>query len=375
MKILILGGHLTPALSLIDYLQAEQPATQIVFVGRQFSQIKNHQESQEPSEIQQRAVEFIPFESGRWQFHNPLDIVREPWLLLRGFFQARSILKHHQPTAVVSFGSHLGVPIAAAAASLKIPVILHEQTHVAGLASRITAFFAKKIALSREIINYQFSEHKTALTGNLLRRIFYTTEPVQPEWLQFDQDIPVLYVTGGSQGSRFINELIAESLSDLSARWIVIHQCGKASQAYQPLQDLERASLGIPPLFKSRYFVKEWISDQDLLWILSHARAAISRSGANTVDEFTLFHLPAVYIPLPNAHFGEQRTNAQEAVDQKAGLILSQDQATSESLKVALAELVQNSPRQITSLEDRRTHPSHNAASRLVQLIEQAATP
>lgn len=371
MKILITGGHLTPALSFIDYLKTQTPQPEIIFVGRQYSQITTQQLSQEPAEIQKRGIPFIEFESGRWQLHSLVELWQEPLLFIKAFFKAKKILKEHKPDVIVTFGGHLGVPIALAAKMARIPTILHEQTHVVGMASRVIALVATKIAVSRDLINVQFSNQKSIYTGNLLRNIFFTETPTQPEWITYDLDVPILYVTGGNQGSQFINDLVKNSLSDLTQRWIVIHQSGKASQQYNPKEDLERAALGLPALFKSRYFVREWISESELVWILSQARAALTRSGANTVDELELFSVPAVFIPLPKSHFGEQNNNAQEAVDRKGGIILPQDQATPETLKVALAELTQSFPRGLTTVEDRKTKDIYHSPERLLAIITQ----
>ena len=369
MKILITGGHLTPALSFIDFLKTQEPAPEIVFVGREYSQIHTHQPSQEPSEVQQRGVSFIALESGRWQFHQLKDWWQEPYLLVKAFFQALSLLKQHQPDIVVTFGGHLGVPVTLAAAFLHIPVVLHEQTHVFGMSSRIIAHFASQVALSRDLINYQLSEKKSTFTGNLLRQIFFTLAAPQPEWLEYDEDVPILYVTGGNQGSLFINELVKAALPDLTAKWIIIHQCGRASTKNNPQAELEQAALGLAPLFRSRYFVREWVSDEEVTWILSHARAALTRSGANTVDELALFKVPAVFIPLPKSHFGEQISNAQEAIDTKGGMILFQDRATPENLQIALSELIQSFPRGITSVEDRQAQDIFHSPERLFQVV------
>lgn len=371
MKLLVTGGHLTPALSFIDFLLTQNPQPEIVFVGREFSQVQSQQPSQEPVELEKRGLPFIPLESGRWQFHALSDFWREPSLLMKAYFHARRILKQEQPDAVVTFGGHLGVPVAYAAAHLRIPVVLHEQTHVVGMASRMITKVATKVALSRDLVNYQLPSNKSVFTGNLLRQIFFASNISQPSWLKYDLDVPILYITGGNQGSRFINDLVKSSLSDLTARWIVIHQCGRASQTYNPKQELEQAALGLSALFKSRYFIREWVSDEEVAWILSHARGALTRSGANTVDELALFKVPAIFIPLPNSHFGEQISNAQEAIDQQGGIMLPQDQATPEKLKIALSELTQSFPSDLTSPEERQKNELYHSPSRLLEVLTQ----
>ncbi len=140
---------------------------------------------------------------------------------------------------------------------------------------------------------------------------------------------------------------------------------------YDPSAQMHKATLGLGPLFKNRYFVREWVTDQELAWILSKARLALARSGANTVDELSLFKVPAIFIPLPKSHFGEQIKNAEEAADEKEGMVLFQSNATPEKVLIALSELTQSFLKVESTTEERKMHEAYHAPSRLWEVIKQ----
>lgn len=334
-RIIITGGHLTPALALIEYLQAHQPQVTPIFVGRIYSQDKLQQLSQEKLEVEQRGVKFIPVTSVR--LNGLLSFVTQFGTFLRSLKQARHILKSERPAAIVSFGGYLAVPIAIMAWLRGIPIVTHEQTRTVGLATQIIGWLAQKIAVSFPETAEDVPHHKAVVVGNPLRPQLLLPA-VTPEW-KIPTDKPLLYVTGGNQGSVWINKMIVQLLPQLLTSWCVVHQCGNATRVYDSKAELEATRQQLPLELQMRYFVKEWFNTSEITWLYHSATAVLSRAGANTVQELQHFALPSLLIPLPFSRRDEQLLNAQHLAELGGAIVLDQNTATTEDILAALTQL------------------------------------
>jgi UDP-N-acetylglucosamine--N-acetylmuramyl-(pentapeptide) pyrophosphoryl-undecaprenol N-acetylglucosamine transferase len=338
MKLLITGGHLTPALGLIDYIKEHQPADQIVFVGREYAQEKSKQPSKERLEVEERAIQFIAFRSGKFTEYSPVAFLQSVALAVFGFLHALYILLRVRPTIVVSFGSYLAVPITLAAWLVQIPVISHEQTRTLGSANKLIQHFAKSMAVSYPETLALLSAGRGVHTGNVLRKQLLQKGIPQPTWITAI-DKPLLYITGGSQGSEVINTVIMQCVPQLVKEWTIIHQCGSTSQRRSYKQELEVTHDQLKPSQQNNYIIREWVSVEELAWIYQHADAIISRAGANTTQEISLFAVPTIFIPLPFSKNDEQLLNAQWLTNTGGALLVLQKDLTKDSILTALTHL------------------------------------
>lgn len=321
MKLLLVGGHLTPALAFIDYLQAKAPEVSLVFLGRLYARKQSKQLAHEKTEVEKRGVMFVPFDSGKLIAAHPVFQLVHLALLVITVPLALIKLIQLKPSVVLCFGGYLGVPISLAAWVLRIPIVTHEQTRGLGLANRLISFFAKKTALSHKESLKFVAKSKAVVTGNPVRRTLFTPNPTKPAWITKNIDRPIIYITGGSQGSEIINSTIAQLLETLTKQWVVIHQCGAASTQRNYKKELLSAAQILSKKSRDRYNVREWVADQELAWIYQQAQIVISRSGANTVEELCRFAIPSILIPLPFAHQQEQLKNA-EAMKRIGGAVI-----------------------------------------------------
>ncbi len=370
-KILITGGHLTPALALIDYCQSQTKiasSLEFVFAGREWAQAVDGQKSWEKTEVSRRQIKFINFAAVKTGAFN-----------LGGFFhsflQAKKILQAEKIDLLLSFGGYLALPFALAASDLKIPLITHEQTRVLGRANRLIAALASKLAVSFPQTSKLFLA-KTVVTGNPLRPAIFAAGQKSPSWftynLQQKNTLPLLYISGGSQGSQTINENILPLLPSLTKQFVIIHQLGRRSNRRQPLQtvtDFFATPVG-KTVVAQNYFPREFLNETELAFFYPRFNFALARSGANTVAELAAFAIPSLFIPLPFANYREQEKNAQFLVKNKAALILPQAQLNQQTLTKAIREL------QAQAITFRRQlkqfAPAHQqAAANLYQLIIQ----
>ncbi len=331
MKILISGGHLTPALAFIEYIQDKHPETKVTFVGRLYSQDKLKQKSQEHEEVTRRGVAFVPFFAPRMNPANLLDRGLFVFRLSASIVKAMMILLHQRPDVLVSFGSYVAVPLAIGSSILRIPIVTHEQTRTVGEATKFIARFAKVVAISHASSQSQLTGRKVVLTGNPLRRQLFAAQP-RPEWAPPTSEKPLLYITGGNQGSEMVNLMVQQTLRSLVKHWQIIHQCGGATAKRNYLKELLKAKSLLPQAVQADYCVKEWVNESELSWTYNRATAVIARSGANTVQELAALQIPAILIPLPFAHHDEQTLNAKYLADTGGAILLPQKDLSPQSL-------------------------------------------
>lgn len=337
-KIAITGGHLTPAIALIEYVRSLEDAPELVFIGRLVARESDQQPSQEKFEMQERGVAFVPFSAPKLDNLSILTMPMKAVRILRAVLRAIQILRREKPDLIVSFGSYLAVPIALAGWMMNIPVITHEQTRTAGLANQFISRFAKLVAISWEESRRFFPKSKARLTGNLLRKTLQSP-PKQPTWFTSTASLPMLYVTGGSQGSEVINTTICQVLNRLLRDWIVIHQCGASSNHHRYRDELMSVRSQLPRSYQERYFVREWLTESELAWVYSHTTIALSRAGANTTQELAQHRIPALLIPLPFSSHNEQDENAKVLAATGGAVIIKQHDLDPEVLMSELKKL------------------------------------
>jgi UDP-N-acetylglucosamine--N-acetylmuramyl-(pentapeptide) pyrophosphoryl-undecaprenol N-acetylglucosamine transferase len=345
----------------------------LVFVGRLYSRTNSKQKAKEKEEIEKRHIPFIAYESGKVITTNIIALIPNIVLLIKGFIHAVSIIVSKRPTVYVSFGSYLSIPMALAAWLCRVPIVLHEQTRTAGIANTFVARFAHAVAISHQESKSFFPPSKTHFTGNLLRKTVLTPSTQKPSWLTTKATKPILYITGGSQGSEIINSTVGRVVKQLTKNWIIIHQCGGTTLQRNYKRELEKSRSKISSQLRTNYIVREWISETELSWIYAHARIAISRAGANTVLELQVKKLPSILIPLPFSHNNEQFLNAKALADHEQAVLLPQKNLTPQTLLATISEINNKYEKIKENLEKMPSNPS-DADKKLFTIITQVSS-
>jgi UDP-N-acetylglucosamine--N-acetylmuramyl-(pentapeptide) pyrophosphoryl-undecaprenol N-acetylglucosamine transferase len=313
MKIIITGGHLSPALALIDKLK-EIKRIQIVYIGKKYNLDSEKSLSLEYQEIKKRGFPFYHLNTGRLtrivSFTSIINLLKFPFGLLQSF----SILKKEKPDLIFSFGGYLGLPVALCGFILNIPIYIHEQTINPGLTNRILSSIAKKVFVSFPQTKNLFPKNKVVVTGNLIRREVFTSTK-KPFTIKKTK--PVIYVTGGSLGSHSINILIEKILPQLLKKYIVIHQIGGVKQYH----DFERMKAYQNP---SYFPVKHFFLDE-IGYVYQTADLVIGRAGANTFFELLALKKPVILVPLPWSANQEQQKHARLFKQWQLGEIFDQN--------------------------------------------------
>jgi len=366
MRILLSGAHLTPALAMIDFIQTNHPEHQLFFVGRLYSQEKLNQKAIEKEEVEKRGIKFIPFMAAKFVNYSLLSRASAFLMFPQTVAKARKILLDEKIDLFLSFGSYLAVPFAIAAKSLGITVVTHEQTVVVGKANKFIASIADKVAISYEETKQYLKRSDLVLTGNPIRVRLFAKDLKKPKWLPSTAK-NLLLIMGGNQGSFVINDLVKNNLSELLEKYCIIHQCGRANKIKDSFKELSDIKSNLPRILQEKYFIKEWIEEEDLFWIYQHAKFAISRSGANAVLELSLAPLPAILIPLENTYQNEQLANALLMQKVNGALILQQSKLSKNTFLDSVEFLEKNYKEMRLSLAKNKFY--QNASAKLYQLL------
>jgi len=253
----------------------------------------------------------------KFTLHTIPSLIRIPF----SFLQVYTLLKKIRPHLILSFGGFAAFPVVVVGFLLKIPIIIHEQTSVVGRANRLSAFFARKIAISRPSSFRYFPKTKTLLIGNPI------PSDIISEELKGLPKTPTIFITGGQTGAQAINEVVAKSLSSLLKRFKIIHQTG-----LKDLNKFKKIREKLDPNIRKKYQVYGLVDFTKYDKLFKSANLLISRAGANTVAKILAAKKPAILIPLPISYLNEQEENAIYARDFGLARVIKQEKLTTQRL-------------------------------------------
>lgn len=330
IRIFITGGHLTPALAVIDEMKIQAKPWDVIFVGRKYALEGDTTPSEEYGIITKRHIPFLALAAGRvkreWSWRTFLSLCRIPI----GFMQACLFCMRFNPDCIMSFGGYVAAPMVVAGWLFGVPIVTHEQTRTMGLANTFIGMFADRILVSYPETVWKHGQKKTIVTGLPIRHEFFSP-PRHPSF-PIPAKLPIIYVAGGVTGSTSVNEYIFSLIPDLIRDFTVIHQTGNGDteKAIQLIRQL-------PDQLRERYIPFPYIAGDDAAWVMHHMALYVGRSGANTVAEVDILKKHAVFIPLPWSGQGEQKENA--SLYAKTGRAVVFDQThDSSDLLVAIRE-------------------------------------
>lgn len=288
------GGHIYPGLAVASSL-IKKAGCRIFWIGSN--------SRMDRSIVEAAGIRFFGIPSGKLRRNFSMRNFSDLFRVAAGFFAARGILGREKPALLFSKGGFVSVPPCAAAASLGITVFTHESDYSPGLATRLNARFAARGA-GKIITAYNETAERfpakyrphTAVLGNPVRAEFKQADPEAGRaFTGLSPGEKMLLVLGGSQGAVEINELVRDTLADLTRHYVVIHQTGAGNKAPPSF-----------PRYKSFPYIKE-----EMPAVLAAADLVLGRSGAGTVWECAAAGKPMILVPLSGAGTrGDQIENA-----------------------------------------------------------------
>lgn len=324
------GGHFYPLIAIAEAL------TDLVAEQRLVAP-KLYYLSDKPNDEQTlfaSNLTFIPIPAGRVRRYFSLKNFSDIFVTLRGFFVALGTLFKIYPDVVVSKGSYASVPVVLAARLLRIPIIIHESDAEPGRANILASRYATRIAIAYESSIPYFpikTRSKIARVGIPIRKQLRELPDPSEGIAHFglDQSVPTVLILGGSQGSLRINETLVDALAELLPYVNIIHQTGKTH--ITEVQKRSTVVLAGSP-YRARYHPVPYLSAQELRMAASAATLVVSRAGATSISEISLWQRPAILIPIPENVSHDQRTNAYAYAHTGAGTVIEEANLTAHLL-------------------------------------------
>ncbi len=360
MNIVLAGGgtagHTSPLIATAQQLQRLAPESSLLCIGT-------------PRGLETRV---IPEAGLELALIPPVPLPRRltpelaavPGRLRGAVREAARLLQRHKAEVVVGFGGYVSLPVYLAARRARLPIVLHEQNAVPGLANRVAARFSRYVAVSFPDTRLPSARY----LGLPVRDAIATLDraaarPAARAGFGITNDLPVLLVSGGSQGARSINTALAGAVDALLAAGInVVHVLGAGNFTDDHVQRGDDLTGAV-------YLPLPYVDAMEQAY--AAADLMVGRSGAGTVMETAMVGLPTVFVPLPHGN-GEQARNARFLVEADAALLVADSDLSPDLLAATVIGLVRQPGRLATMSSTCRELVPSGAAEALAELVLQA---
>lgn len=341
------AGHVTPNIALIPEL--EKRGFEIHYIGSKTGIEKEL--------IGNFDIPYYGISSGKLRRYFDVKNFTDPFRIIKGYSEAKSLIKQIQPDVIFSKGGFVTVPVVKAASRKGIPCVLHESDISPGLANRLCIPSAKVVCANFPETIANLPENKAYLTGTPIRSELFSGNRLKGlDFCNFTANKPVILVIGGSLGSVRVNEAVRKILPELLDKYQVIHLCGK--------DKIDEDLQGTEGYVQFQYIQKE------LCDLLDAADLVISRAGANAICELLALHKPNILIPLSmEASRGDQILNAASFEKQGFSCVIREEELTSEKLLAAVKEVEENKEQYKAAMS---ASNQQDAVVKVADLIEKA---
>lgn len=337
------GGSATPILAVASQIKSRQPDARLLYIGT-VGGLEGELAAAE-------GIRYFGVASGKlrryWDTQNFSDAFR----VMKGVSQALRYVLWFKPDVAFGAGGFASVPPLSAAGLCRVPVLIHQQDVVPGLANKLLVPFASRITVAMPDTVSAFPSGRTTLRGNPVRRTVVEASPALGfGFLGFDPSVPLVLVTGGGTGALGLNRIVAEAAPALLEHCQILHLTGRG-------RGVETGDLG--PRYRQMELLVEAMPH-----VLAASTVVITRAGMGTLSELAALRKPAVVVPMPGTH---QEANAQAF--ERAGAVMVRDQRalTAAGLTATVTELLASvERRELLGEAIQRTMPS-DAAGRIAE--------
>lgn len=339
------AGHVTPNIALLPRLK--ELGYDIQYIGSY--------NGMEKGLIEPLGIPYHGISSGKLRRYFSLQNFTDPFRVLKGFGEAKKLIKELQPDVIFSKGGFVTVPVVMAGKKCKVPTIIHESDMTPGLANKISIPAATKICCNFPETLEHLPKEKAVFTGSPIRQELLTgNADAALKFCGLSAGKPVILIIGGSLGSVVINNAVREILPDLLKDFHVIHLCGKG-KVDDSLKSLEG--------YVQFEYIKSELKD-----LFALADVVISRAGANAICELLALHKPNLLIPLSaNASRGDQILNARSFERQGFSKVLEEEELNKSTLLDSLQTLFRDKESYIRAMQQSN---QQNSIDTIIELVE-----
>lgn len=328
------GGHIIPLVAVANKIKEKVGQSggevQFMFVGPDGKM--------EQDLMQQAGIPTKRVMTGKMRRYfsilNIVDIFKVPI----GVLQSLWVLLVYMPDAIFSKGGYASVPVVLAGWIYRIPILIHESDSVPGMTNEVLCKLANRVAVAYEEAEENFPAAQVVLTGNPLRDDINKGDPNEARKIfSLIESKKVIFIWGGSQGAKNINDKIINILPELLKKYQIIHQTGENN-----LEENKRKAgeLGIKAGHDG-YYPIAFIGDE-LKHFLAISDLIISRAGASSISEIAANKKPCILIPLENSANNHQKMNAL-AVSRRGGCVVLEENNLGGNLLISrIDEVMEN---------------------------------
>lgn len=341
------AGHVTPNIAMIPRLKE---------LGYTISYIGSY-EGIEKKLIEEMGIPYYGISSGKLRRYFDVKNFSDPFRVIKGFTEAKKLMKQLKPDVVFSKGGFVTVPVVIAASRKKIPTFIHESDMTPGLANKISIPFATKVCCNFPETVSSLPADKAVLTGTPIRQeLMEGSRERALDFTGLSPDKPVIMIIGGSLGAVAVNNAVRAILPELLEKFQVIHLCGKGK--------LDES------LMETKGYVQYEYIKKELTDLFALADLVISRAGANAICELSALKKPNLLIPLSaRASRGDQILNARSFERLGYSMVLEEEEITNEKLLSAVNELYE---KRSAFTETMSKGSQTDSISLIIQLFEEA---
>ena len=353
------AGHINPALALAEVL--EQRGVEVLYAGTP--------QGVEARLVKEAGIPFKAFEASGFNRNHPTTIFKGVHLIQKSTGAAKRWFSEVKPDVVVAFGGYVCIPVGRAAASTGVPLVVHEQNSVMGMANKYLSKKAAAVCLTYDhAASAVDDKSKVILTGNPVRSsVFASTREEGRELLGIPDDARMLLVTGGSLGARHLNQGICALKERLLSRpdLHIVHVTGP-----KELESVTEA-LALTSEEAQRWQLFGYTNQMGAC--MAAADAIVSRAGATSLAEISARAIPALLVPFPYATENHQTTNARAYVDAGCAYMIADADVETPEFGELVERLVDDADVRASMSEAARGQKTADAAAALADAVMQAA--
>ena len=306
------GGHIYPALAIIERIKKEDKNSKILYVGTT--------DRMEKDIVPARGIDFVGVEIKGLNRKNVFSNFSVMKKFLKAIKRSKEIIKEFKPDIVIGVGGYITAPVLYAAHKLHVKTMIHEQNSIPGLSNKFLAKFVDTICVSLPGSIQYFPKEKTVYTGNPRSEEILTIDKVSKSKYGFSSYKKLVLIVMGSLGSTTMTQKLKEAIGKFRGKkYQVLVITGKAY--YDEYKELD-----IPDNVKLLPYTEE------LIQIMKDTDLMVSRAGASTISEITGIGLPSILVPSPYVTHNHQYLNAKELEDAGACTILEEKDFSGDTL-------------------------------------------
>lgn len=360
------GGHFYPLIAVVQGIES-------ICKERKLLEPQYFYVGPEPFDkraLAEHDIEYLPAPAGKMSvgshIPNPINGIKTWAGIAKCFF----LLFNVYPDAIFSTGGYAAFPTLFAARMLNIPVIIYDADAKPGRVSIWASKFARWIAVAHPDAAALFPEKvrsKIARTGHPIRaEIENPASEGAHEFLKLDPSAESIFITGGSQGARVINDIIIDTLPELVKRFNVIHQAGTANMA--EVSGIANVVLKDVP-HAERYRTFGLLNALAIKMAAGVSSLIVARAGSGTIFEIASWGIPAILVPIPEDVSRDQTENAFSYARSGAALVIEQRNLTQHVLIAEIDRLMGDPEARKRMSEAARAFARPGAGRKIAEII------